>query len=301
VDYAAARAAFFQAPDVDPTAPAVVAAATAARSLRDAAEPVAMHAVWSRRVNEALAEHGLDFLSSYVWGRAATLGEAAPGVVAATFAWFEPSLVTTQYEQGRSLLPRPRLLAIRTKQSIAGLAELLDGQEVAPVAEVLKRALGAIDGTGRPLFAGLRGLGWPTEPAGQLWRACDLIREYRGDGHVAAVVPTGLSPVEMNVLTELWLGMPMLSYSATRGWSEQQLGAAAAALETRGWLAGESLTEAGHRGRQEIEDRTDAAERPLIDAIGADLPPVTESLNLWGQLCIDAGAFPPDPFKRWAG
>ena len=34
-----------------------------------------MHPVWARATNERLAELGLDFLTGYVWGRAAALGE----------------------------------------------------------------------------------------------------------------------------------------------------------------------------------------------------------------------------------
>ena len=72
-----------------------------ARRLRDACEPIAQHPVWSRYVNERLAELGLDFLTAYVGGRAAYLGDPAEPVVAATFAWFEPSLIAGIYQLAR--------------------------------------------------------------------------------------------------------------------------------------------------------------------------------------------------------
>ena len=59
--------------------PAPVVGAGPARRLRDAIEPIAMHAVWARRTNERLAGLGLDFLGGYVWGRAAALGEPDAG------------------------------------------------------------------------------------------------------------------------------------------------------------------------------------------------------------------------------
>lgn len=303
MDYETAHEAFFQ-PRIAQAVPDVVADATAARRLRDAAEPLAVHAVWSRGVNEALAEHGLNFLSSYVWGRVASLGEPLPEVAASAFAWFEPGLVRTLLEEGRSLLSRERMLEIRTRAAVDGLQEILKDQDVAEVghaADTLRHAVDSVDAFGRPLFAGLRGLPWPDEPVGRLWRGCDLVREYRGDGHIAAVASTGLSPVEMNIATELWLGMPLLSYTATRAWSEDQMGDALVSLERRGWLEGEELTELGRVGRQEIEDRTDEAEAALVAALGKDIDALTYRLDGWGQLCIQADAFPPDPFKRWAG
>jgi hypothetical protein len=303
MDYEAAHAAFFQTRDSAPP-PAVVASATAARRLRDAAEPLAMHAVWSQRVNEVLAERGLDFLTSYVWGRGASLGEPTGAVAAAAFAWFEPGFIRAMYDAGRALVPRDDLLALRTSAVVEGLHEILAEENVAEVAhaaDVLHAAIDSLDVIGRPLFAGLRALPWPAEPVGQLWRACDLIREYRGDGHIAAVASSGLSPVEMNILTELWVGMPLLSYTATRAWSEEQMGAAIASLQHRGWLDGEELTEDGDAGRRAIEDRTDAAEAALVTALGGEIDSLAYLLDGWGQLCIEANAFPPDPFKRWAG
>jgi hypothetical protein len=301
MDYRAAVEAFLQPPPVDPPVPAVVAAASPARRLRDAAEPVAMHPVWSRGVNEALAGLGLNFLTGYVGGRAAALGEPVPAVVAAVFAWFEPGLITSLYDESRRAVSREALLAARDRTTVASLREALGDADVAPVADALRRGAAAADGTGRSLFTGLRDRPWPSEPLAQLWRGCDLLREHRGDSHVAAVLVTGLTPVQMNVLTELAVGMPMLSYTATRGWSQEAMDDAVAGLEERGWVAGAELTDAGRRGRQEIEERTDAQEQPVVDAVGPDLEAVVERLTEWGRRCVEAGSFPPDPRKRWAG
>ena len=165
------------------------------------------HSVWSRATNERLAEMDLDYLTGYVWGRAAALGEpdagvVVAGVVVAAFAVFEPGLVRDAYEQGRRACPRDRLLAARTDATVASLLETLEGADVTPVADVLKRAVSVADGTGRPLFSGLAGQPWPADPVGRLWRACELVREHRGDSHVAACISRGLGPVDMNILTE---------------------------------------------------------------------------------------------------
>ena len=284
--------------------PEPVAAGGAARRLRDACEPLAMHAVWARRTNEALAGLGLDFLTGYVWGRGAALGEPEAAVVVSAFAVFEPGLLAGAYERGRRRCPRARLLSSRTEATVASLEAVLadvDGAEVGEVLTVLRRGLAAADGTGRPLFSGLSAQPWPESPVGSLWRACDLLREHRGDGHVAACVVAGLDPVGMNVLTELFVGMPLGSYTATRGWSEADVAAAVAALEARGVVADGGLTDEGRRQRAALEERTDALQQPVVDAIGGDLDTVVRRLNEWSQACIDAGAFPPDVGKRAAG
>ena len=206
MDYESVVAASFQASPPDAVSAPTVQASPA-RRLRDAIEPIAMHSVWSRATNERLAEMDLDFLTGYVWGRAAALGEPDAGVVVAAFAVFEPGLVRDAYEQGRRACPRDRLLAARTDATVASLLETLEGADVTSVADILERAVSVADGTGRPLFSGLAGQPWPADPVGRLWRACELVREHRGDSHVAACISRGLGPVDMNILTELWVGM----------------------------------------------------------------------------------------------
>ncbi|MGI8874651.1 MAG: helix-turn-helix domain-containing protein, partial [Egibacteraceae bacterium] len=108
---------------------------------RDACEPVAMHAVWSRRTNEHLAGLGLDFLTSYVWGRAAHLGEPVGAVVASSFAWFEPGLVTALYDAARAAVPRDRLAGARGEAEVASLSEVLSYDDKAGgVADLLAGA-----------------------------------------------------------------------------------------------------------------------------------------------------------------
>ena len=300
VDYDAVVEVFFQ-PSAPGIVPAPVVAASPARRLRDAIEPIAMHSVWSRRTNERLHGLRLDFLGGYVWGRAAALGEPDPGVVVSSFAVFEPGMLTATYEQARAACPREEMMAARAEATIASLGETLTDAGVAPIADRLAAAVSSADATGRPLFAGLVRQAWPDEPFGRLWRACELLREHRGDSHVAACIADGLDPIAMNVLTELWLGMPLGSYSATRGWSGERIEATAAALREAGLLAGDRLSPAGRAHRDGLEATTDAMEQPIVDALGADLDAVTAQLDEWSATCVARGAFPPDAFKRAAG
>ena len=301
MDYADAVTAFFVPREAGTALPAAVTEGSPARRLRDACEPVAMHAVWSRTTNERLAQLGLDFLTSYVGGRGACLGEPAGAVVAAAFAWFEPGLVTTLWDAARTAVPLDRLVQARDESTVASLREILADEDPGEVASLLADAAEAADGMGRPLFSGRRADGRPQDAVHCLWWACGLVREHRGDSHVAAAAAAGLDPIEMNVLTELWIGMPLLSYTATRGWSPDAMHRAVARLENRGWIREGGLTDEGLAARTSIEQRTDAQEQPIVAALGDRLEEVCARLNHWGQLCIEAGAFPPDILKRAAG
>jgi len=275
--------------------------ASPARRVRDAIEPIAMHSVWSRGTNERLAKLGHDFMTGYVCSRAGLLGDPTPGAVVAAFAVFEPNMLTGAYEAGRNLCDRDTLLAARDESTIESLSTVLDGIDVEPVAQQLRAAVEAGSGIGRPLFSGLRDLEWPESQVGQLWRASELFREHRGDSHVAACVAAGLDPVEMNILTELYVGMAITTYSASRAWPEKALAAGVERLSDRGFVSDGGLTEAGQAFRDDLESATDQMQQPILDALGPNVESVVEATTKWSQMCIDAKAFPPDVGKRAAG
>ena len=251
-----------------------------------------MHPVWSPAVNEHLAKLGLDFLTAYVGGRGSVLGDPAGAVVAAAFAWFEPGLVTGLWDAARQVVPPAQLATAREEATAAGLRDVLAGEDVAGVADLLADAAEPADGAGRPLFSGLRARGRPEDPMLRLWWACSLAREHRGDSHIAAAATAGLSPVEMNILTELWVGMPLLSYTATRGWAAEVMQQGVSNLERRGWIRYGGLTGDGRLARQEIEYRTDQQEHTIVTALGQDLDDIGDQLDAWGQLCIEAARLP---------
>lgn len=305
MDYDEALEVFFAPGPPEGPTPDVVAAATPARGLRDALEPIAMHAVWSRAVNATLAEHGLDFLTGYVCGRGGPLGAVPSSVVAATFAVFEPGLIGQLWTEGRSHVELAELIALRDRATAAGLRDVLGAvateADVTRVAEALEAATDGLDGTGRVLFAALRAQPRLTDPYGRLWRAADLVREHRGDSHIAACVAAGLDPVRMGVLAETWVGFPVGEYSGTRAWPPDVQAAAVARLEADGMIADGAITDRGRAFRDAIEDATDTAQADLVAALGSRVGALTEELDGWSKLCVEAGAFPPDIRKRAAG
>ena len=249
-----------------------------------------------------MAAIGLDFLGGYVWGRGSSLGSAAPAVVAASFAVFEPGLVVSLMQQAREVATWDQVQQAKLAGALDALRETIgEPPEVGSIVAIMRRGLAAADPAGRALFAGLASLPWPSEPLGQLWHADNLLREYRGDTHIAVCVAAGLDGVSMNVLTERWVGWPPRSYSATRGWSPEALDAAYARLNEQGWLAGDDLTTVGRSRREELERRTDDGMHPVLEAIGPDLDTIASACQRWSQALVTAGVVPPDPYKAAAG
>ncbi len=292
--------AIFLSPLAEPVGEPDVGA-TPARRLRDAIEPIATQGWWSRAAGERLAALGVDFFPGYVWGRAAALGSPTAAVVAATFGVFEGDLIASVYEVGSARVGRDEILAARADGAVASVASVATDAECADVAVPLLTALGTLDALGRPLFGGLRSLPLPTSPAGRLWRAAELVREHRGDGHLAVLASAGIDAVDANVLTELWLGFDLGEYSGTRGFGPDAVSGAAARLRARGWMSGSVLTDEGRTARAAIEASTDASQDSLIAECGSALESMIAAAGVISTRLIEARSAPTDPRKRAAG
>jgi hypothetical protein len=304
MDYAEARVAFFQPRSADAPPPRIDRwAATPARQLRDAIEPIATICFWSEPAYKAYEHRGLDFLQGYVWGRSCVLGEPEGAVAAAAFGGFDPGLIEALYDAGRSVCTLADMRSAKESGAVTALQEVLgDPAEVDDVLAVLRRGIEAIHTTsGRAMSAGLLSLDWPDDGWGQLWHACSILREYRGDGHIAAYVAYGLDGLEANLVTELQVGWDATTYAGSRGWSAEAMAAATDRLRARGLVDGNDLSENGRTMRDRIESITDSLMQPVVDALGDDLPGLLDTLNDWSRQIIDHGWFPPDPYKRASG
>ena len=300
MDYAEARDAFFQP---RPGAEEQTGWASPARRLRDAVEPLATVSFWAEPSYDAYAALGLDFLTGYVWSRSSVLGQAEAGVVAAAFGVFEPGAVAGLLGAAREAATLEQVRAARETGATASLRTALgdDPAGLAETATALQQAASAADVAGRPLFAGALGQSVPDDPHAALWHAATLVRECRGDSHLGACVAAGLTGLEANLLTELWVGYAPLSYAGTRAWSPESMAAAQESLRSRGLLDGEALSDAGRALREQVEAATDAAMAPVVAALGDRLDEVVARCTDWGGALVDAGWFPPDAYKRAAG
>jgi hypothetical protein len=182
------------------------------------------------------------------------------------------------------------LLAARLQSATTFLAGLV-GEEpegVGRAVDLLRPVAEAASLAGHPVYAGLRSLDWPDSPLAQLWRACDMVREHRGDSHVNAFVAAGVSPVEVNLLSELWRGAGLFSITVgIMRWPQAEADAALDRLRSRGWVDGEgdatALTPAGKEARDEIERATDRQERELVEALGDDVDELFALLEPWSR------------------
>lgn len=275
---------------------------TPARRLRDAVEPLAAVSFWARPVYDAYAALGLDFLTGYAWSRASVLGDAEPDVVAATFGVFEPGAVAALLAGGRACCSREQVREAALRGSAEALRTVVgDDEHLATTVQLLRAAASCADLAGRPLYAGVRSQPWPQDPHAALWQAATLLRECRGDSHLAACVAAGLTGLEANVLTELWVGYEPLAYTGTRAWSPDAMAAAQDRLRARGLLDGDQLSEAGRALRAGVERATDLAMAPVVEALGDQLEPVATRCDAWGVGLVEQGWFPPDLYKRAAG
>jgi hypothetical protein len=200
-------------------------------------------------------------------GRAACLG-AAPGRTAASlFVPLNPAVVAAAVDKAWARTTPAELDAARVAACERFLASCpaiggLDGARVEQCTEWVRAA--PVDG--HPMYASLLAVEPPASPLTRLWRACELIRERRGDSHRNAWCARGLTAPEIVVLTEAWQGEAPGSTAATLGWGEQEVAAAAAAsLRARGLLGSDGITDDGRRLREAIEADTDAQELPLLD------------------------------------
>lgn len=267
---------------------------TAARACWAAAEPFTVAAFFAPEARAAMRDIGLPSISSYVVLRAAPLGAAHPAVVAAAFRSFPTSTFDVLRVAWQRLSPGDAVA--RTHDAVTAWCADAFPDRPAPDAAELVAVVSAVDTAGRPLAAANQAVEPPDEPWARLWRALTVLREHRGDSHVAALVAADLGLVESEVLTTAWAGdrvdVPMLR--RTRRIDDTAWMSATTALADRGLLTGDGqLTPAGRALRSDVEDATDRASAAPYRELGAD-----GVRRLWtlatglSRSLIDAGRIP---------
>lgn len=236
----------------------------------------------------------------YFASRSAALGTPGAMTVIATFYNFCPALIRRAIPDAWTLADRGAILATRVAVADGALRRVLgsavDSPEMAEAAALAKRgALAAGDFTeGRPLFAAHAELDWPDAPHLVLWHAQTLLREFRGDGHVAALTVEGLSGIEALISHCASGAYPPDALRLSRGWSEDEWAAGVDGLRERGLVAEDmTLTETGRRQRQWLEDRTDDLSVAAYAALGEDgCKRLGELVRPWAEALSGAGLVP---------
>lgn len=198
---------------------------------------------------------------SYFAWRLAPLGPVGPRLATSACYSFSPDMVAAHVSAAWAVAAPPQILAARERavdrMYRALLGDLIGSPGLAEAADLAREAALAASTAGRPLAAANADLPWPSEPHQVLWHAINVLREHRGDGHIAALQVAGLDPGEALVSFAAIGAAPQETF-ASRGWSKAEWSEAQDRLASRGWIdATGRATERGRDGRDEIEWRTD--------------------------------------------
>lgn len=247
------------------------------RRLHGRLEPCHSFIYFSADAGLAYAALGLDGGQGYFASRSAPMGPVGPEMVTATFYNFKYSVVEAAVPSAWSVASPEAILDARTNAAEATLrtclGDLADHPDIATITELVGRAALAARPEGRALFAAHAGLEWPDQPLQRWWHVITLMREFRGDAHVAALMLEGINGTEA-VVTHVADGsarLPRSLMQATRGWTDEEWADASERLRSRGILGeGETLTEAGAALREHIETMTDRASAQPWEALTDD-------------------------------
>ena len=157
-------------------------------------EPIHGLVYFAPEARAAYRALGLDPTAGYFASRSAAMGPVGAEVVIASFYNFNPALVHAALPAAWDVVAPRELAEVRSGAAAAAigrvLGDVVDGAAVAEAADLAARAAEstAQHPDGRPLFAAHLSLPWPGRPVERLWHAQMLLREFRGDGHIAVLV-----------------------------------------------------------------------------------------------------------------
>ena len=235
----------------------------------------------------------------YFPARAAAMGAVSDAVVQATFFNFSALAVAFGMAGAWTTASPEQVQAARFRGADRALrrlcGDLLDTPDVVEAVELARTAAAGCTPYGRPLYAANAALAWPEPTHLQLFHAITLLREFRGDGHIAALVADGVSGLEAAVLHvaqgDLWKRGPL---QTTRAYSDEEWDGAVAGLQERGWLDGDAqFTDEGRAARLRVEDLTDVLALPAWERIGEDgCARLRELVTPLVQAVVSNGGFP---------
>jgi len=264
-------------------------------------EPIHGFIYFAPEAAESYAALGIEGTAGYFASRSAAMGRVGADVVIAAFYNFNPELVRAAIPAVWGKASPEEVLAARLEVADRVLRRVLGDAVTGPAMErAAALARTAADAActrleGRPLFAGHAQLEWPRPPHLVLWHAQTLLREYRGDGHMAALTTAGLTGIESLVVHAATGEITAEALRTTRAWSEGEWAAGVDSVRSRGWLAdgaGLRLSESGAAHRQGIEDITDRAALGAYVALGEDGCAELRSLvRPFSQAVVAAGDF----------
>ncbi|MDH4074632.1 MAG: hypothetical protein OEY41_03270 [Acidimicrobiia bacterium] len=210
---------------------------------------------------------------AYFAARSAPLGPVPWQITLATFYNFSPRAVQAMAGVWDAATPEAwqaaRFAVVARAMDRVGVD--LSAEEVAEARALIDPVVAAADLAGKPLAAANAALALPADALTALWQQVTVLREWRGDAHIAVLTANGLGPCACNVMQTATGRFPVSLARATRMWNDAEWADASARLAGRGWLAPDgTVTDAGTAAREQIELETDDLCAPLWAAVGAD-------------------------------
>jgi hypothetical protein len=275
--------------------PEVRTSSSTARRMFELVEPIGAIPYSADEPNEAMFALGFtNYWDTYFAGRAAPLGLVPAEVVDALFYNFAPGEVARHIPQvWRTTTPEAAIAARRSgcaKALRRILGAHVDSPTFARAAELLVKAATSAPLEGRPMYAALRALPTPDDVVARLFHAAALLREHRGDGHIAALMIEGVGGLEAHVLLALDMGMAAERFGRIHHLPGAQIAAVIGGMRDRG-LIGEDggLSDVGRAVKQRVEALTDdLAAKPYESLAPDELDELVAALEPLAALLLAA-------------
>ncbi|OYN75330.1 SCO6745 family protein [Mycolicibacterium sphagni] len=269
-----------------------------ARRFFDRYEPVHGITYFAPGVRSSLDAMGfIGFWRGYFAARSAPLGQVPVEVVNAIFYNFSTERVRKAVPAIWDIASPAEMVQVRQNTAVDALRGYGLSDDTPGVAEAAELAGVAARGApldGRPLFAANLALPWPDSPLAALWHAATLLREHRGDGHVATLVSEGIGGRESNVFHVAAGAVPADFIKHSRDYSDEEWDACMHSLAERGLLTPAcTLTDAGRALKDHIELRTDTLALSALGALDdAAVQRLFQALTPITRLVIAGGDLP---------
>ena len=269
-----------------------------ARRMFDLVEPIGVIPYSADDPNEAMFALGFtNYWDTYFAGRSAPLGIVPAEVVDALFYNFAPGEVARHIPKVWQTTTPEAAIAARRVGCANALRRILAAHVDTPAfvraAELLTKAAISAPYAGRPMYAALRTVPIPDEPVARLFHAASLLREHRGDGHIAALMVEGVGGLEAHVLLALDMNMPAEKFGRIHHLPAAQLGAVIDGMRDRGLIGDDGwLSARGHAVKQRVESLTDdLAAKPYESLDAGELDELMTNLEPLATLLLAAQDF----------
>ena len=268
-----------------------------ARQFYDRFEPIHALTYFAPEVRAGMDGLGYrGFWMGYFAARSAPLGAVPPEVVTAVFYNFAPGRVAKSLPAAWEIARPEEALRARQHATVAALHRcgVTEDENLCTAAELAVRAARMAPVDGRALFAANVALPVPSDPVAALWHATTLLREHRGDGHVAALVAAGISGRESNVFHTAASAVSEEFMKRSRHYDDNEWEACRHNLADRGLLdSGGALTPDGSDLKNQLETTTDALSLRAFDGLSdEELQALFSALTPVARTVIAAGDVP---------